>query len=76
MLVYFCYQGLYHYIETLHGAIVCCSVVTDGEDGNGLEFEKKKQKKPRIPEAVTRKLSRRKLFWFTLPAKFHLISSS
>ena len=45
MLVYFCYQGLYHYIETLHGAIVCCSVVTDGEDGNGLEFEKNKTKK-------------------------------
>ena len=49
------------------------SVVTGGEDGNGLKLEKISQFFQVLKLCLEKIAS--KLLWFALPAKFHLLSS-
>ena len=59
------------YITTL--SILLSSVVTGGEDGNGLKLEKISQFFQVLKLCLEKIAS--KLLWFALPAKFHLLSS-
>ena len=52
---------------SLHQNCLQSPVVMDGEDGNGLKLETSSQSVLKILKKIS---------WFSLTAKFHLISSS
>ena len=57
----------------LHGSYLLLSVVTDGEDGNGLKLEKISQFFQVLKLCLEDKKTQKSYYGFAPPTKFHVI---